>query len=178
MNRHITISTEMYMIGSISTVCTAKVYSEAPELEELVNNLKTEFVPRFKNLYPWVTSDPDTRPILQAFIKRRDFIPDKKIWKRVKRSIEHGMYQKIILTAETLDLSQGLPFPMKKKPTAMRDCLQHSRKLKIKEVGFHDVMLINCKKLTYAFLAFVSVCCLVFILEVFLKKRPTLVHPI
>ena len=178
MNRHITISTEMYMIGSISTVCTAKVYSEAPELEELVNNLKTEFVPRFKNLYPWVTSDPDTIPILQAFIKRRDFIPDKKIWKRVKRSIEHGMYQKIILTAETLDLSQGLPFPVKKRSTAMRDCLQYSRKLKIKEVGFHDVKLINCKKLACAFLAFVSLCCWIFILEVFLKKRPTLVHPI
>ena len=135
-----------YTKETISAVCTAKVYSEAPEFYDLVNNLKTEFVPRFKNLYPWVTSDPDTIPILQAFIKRRDFIPDKKIWKRVKRSIEHGMYQKIILTAETLDLSQGLPFPVKKRSTAMRDCLQHSRKLKIKEVCFHDVMLINCNK--------------------------------
>ena len=98
------------MTGLLIISCSAKVYSEAPELQEMNPYLKSHFVPQFQNLYPWITSDPETRPIAHAFIKRRDFIPDKTIWKRVKKSIEHGMYQRIIMAAESCDLTDGLSF--------------------------------------------------------------------
>ena len=117
---HVRFSTGLYMTTSNSLTCTAKVYSEAPELQEILPCLQTDFVPQFKNLYPWIASDPYTRPILHAFIKRKNFIPDEKIWKRVKRSIEHGMHQRIIWTAEMLDASEGLPFSIKKRASSMR----------------------------------------------------------
>ena len=102
-------------------------------------------------------------------------MPDKKIWKRVKSSIEHGMYQRLVWTTETLELSQAFSFSIKKRPTAMRDCRDYSRKLKIK-VGFQTLKIVKFEKFTLVVLAFISVCCMAYIVEVFMKERHTLVH--
>ena len=140
--------------------------------------LKIELAPQFKNLYPWIASDPDTKPILHAFIKRKNFIPDKKIWKRVKSSIEHGVYQRLVWTAETFELSQAFSYSIKKRPTAMRDCRDYSRKVKVKEVGFQALKIVKFEKFTLVVLAFISVCCMAYIVEVIIKERSTLVHSI
>ena len=175
---HVSISTGLYMTTLSLMTCSAKIYSEAPELQKGIPYLKTDLAPQFKNLYPWVTSDPDTKPILHAFVKRKDFIPNKKIWKRVKSSIEHGVYQRLIWTAETLDLSETFIFPITKRATAVRNCQEYARKLKVKEVGLEALKIINFEKFILVFLAFISVCCLTYIVEVLLKERFTVVHPI
>ena len=112
-----------------------------------------------------------------AFIKRKDFIPTKKIQKRVKRSIEHGMYQRMIWTVETLDFTEGLSFltegtvAVKKKTSPMRDCFEYSRKLKMKEVEFQAIKVVNIEKFTLVFLALISICCMAFIVELLSKKE-------
>ena len=158
-------------------MCNYKVYVEAPDVQSWNRYMKKEIVPKFKNLYPWVSSDPEARPIVHAFIKRRDFIPDKKIWRRVKRSIEYGMYQRMIWAAETMDLSDGLSIEIEKRPTQMRDCLEYSRKLKLKEVGFENLKVVNFQKFACIFLVLISACFLGLIIEVYLKRRPSQVHP-
>ena len=88
------------------------------------------------------------------------------------------MYQRIILTAEATELSQGMHFvKVKAKPTAMRDCLEYSRKLKIKDVGFLDLKVVNIQKFALVFLVSVSACFMALMLEVNLKPRPNLVEP-
>ena len=176
METHVSISTGLYMTILNSMTCLAKVYSEEPEFHDRMPYFKKELAPQFKNLYPWIASDPDTRPILLAFIKRKNFIPDKKIWKRVKSSIEHGMYQRLVWTAETLELSQAFSFSIKKRPNAMRECRDYFRKLKIKELSFQALKIVNFEKFTLVFLAFISVCCMAYIVEVFMKERHTLFH--
>ena len=175
---HVSISTGLYMTTLNSMTCSAKVYSDEPDLQEDMLDLRTEFAPQFKNLYPWVASDPDARPVLHAFIKRKDFTPDNKIWKRVKSSIEHGVYQRLIWNAETLDMSEDFIIPINKRASAIRDCQKYSRTLKIKEVGFQDLKTVNFEKFTLVFIALVSVCCMAYIIEVIMKERHTLVHPI
>ena len=76
------------------------------------------------------------------------------------------MYQRIILTIEAAELFQGFDFvKVKTKPTAMRNCLEYSRKLKIKDVGFLDFKVVNFKK--FALVVLVSFMVLMF--EVDLK---------
>ena len=174
---HVSIGSQIHLTGLLTTICWAKVYSEAPELQEYNPSMKTHFVPRFRTLYPWISSDPQTRSILHAFIKRKDFIPDKKIWERVKRSIEHGMYQRIIWTAEAFDITEDFFIEIKERPTQMRDCKEYSRKLKIKEVGFEDLKVVNFQKFAYVFLVLISACFMALIVEVYLKRQPTQVHP-
>ena len=58
---HVTWNTHLHMANINRVICTHKVYSEALELQELFPTLKTHFAPRFKNLYPWISSDPETR---------------------------------------------------------------------------------------------------------------------
>ena len=182
-NRHVTISSGVHMTTLVSMICSAKVYAASPDVAYFVQRQEDEFIPRFKNLYPWVSSDPETRTILHAFVKRKDFIPEKKVWKRVKRSIEHGMFQKLILAAEAMDLSQALDqalnlIKVKPRPTAMRDCHEYTRIPKIKEVEFQALKVVNFEKFTLVFHAFISVCCMAFIVEVATKERLPLVHPI
>ena len=174
---YVSIGSQMYLTDLLTRTCWAKVYSEDQELQKFNPYLHSHFVPYFKNLYPWVTSDPGTQAILHGFIKRKDFTPDKKIWKRVKRSIEYGMFQRIMLTAEATGSSERLPIEIKKRPTQMRDCKQYSRKLKIKEAEFQALKVINFKVFTLVFLALISVCCMTYVVEVALKERPTQVHP-
>ena len=130
---HVSIGSHIHLTRLLSTICWVKVYSKDPELQEEEPNLKKHFAPKFKNVYPWIFSDPHTRPILHAFIKRKELIP-KNIWKRVKISIEQGMYQRIILTAEAME-----DFLIKnkkiKKGRHKWETKDYSRKVKVK-VGF------------------------------------------
>ena len=173
---HVSIGNEIHLIELLTRTCWTKVHAEDPDLQNVHPLLQSFFVPYFKNLYPWVTSDPRTQQILHAFMKRKDFIPDTKIWKRVKRPIDYGMFQKIMLTAEATGSSQRVVIEINKRPTQMRDCKQYSRKLKIKEVEFQALKVVNFEKFTLVFLALVSVCCMAYIVEVALKERPTHVH--
>ena len=97
----------------------------------------------------------------------------QKVWKRVKMSIEYGIFQRIMLTAEATGLSERLPIEIKKRPTQMRDCKQYSRKLKIKKVEFQALKVINFEKFTLVLLVLMSVCCMAYIVEVAFKKQPT-----
>ena len=174
---HVSIGDQVHLKGLLTTVCWYKVYSEDPNLQEMDTYLKSHFVPRFRKLYPWVSSDPQTRPILHAFIKRKEFIPDKKIWKRVKRSIEQGMFQRMIWIAEASEITEIFSIKVNKRPTEMRDCKEFSRKLKIKEVKFQALKVVNFEKFTLIFLALTSICCMAYIVEVAFKERFTQVHP-
>ena len=80
---HVNIDSQIHLTGLLTTICWAKVYSQAHELQEDNPTVESHFAPRFKKLFPWISSDPDTRPILHEFIKRKEFIPEKKIWNRV-----------------------------------------------------------------------------------------------
>ena len=74
---HVSIGSHIHLTRLLSTICWVKVYSKDPELQEEEPNLKKHFAPKFKNVYPWIFSDPHTRPILHAFIKRKELIPEK-----------------------------------------------------------------------------------------------------
>ena len=154
------------MTAFLTQMCNFKAYGEAPELRKRNRDIEHLFVPMFKNLYPWVSSDPEARLIVDAFVKRKDFIPDKEVWKRVKKSIEHGMYQKIILTAEGFDLTDHLPYKVTKRPTQIRECLKYSRNLKIKEVGFENLKIVNFRKFARVFLVLFFVCYIALVIEV------------
>ena len=163
---HVTIGNEIDLTGLLTRVCWAKVYSRAPILQEMNSHLKSYFVPKFKNIYPWITSNPETKTKIYAFLKRKAFIPEKEIWTRVKISMEHGMYQRIIWTVETLDFTEDFPYEIKKRPTEMSGCKEFSRKLKIKEVGFEDLKIVNLEKFARVFLVLFSVCYMALIIEV------------
>ena len=165
---HVTIGRKIEMMALVKTICWAKVYSQATEAQESSPTLKKHFAPKFKNIYPWASSDPNTSPTIHAFIKRKEFIPDTKIWKRVKRSIEHGMFQRIIWTAETFDLTEGYYDEIEKRPVQMRECLEYSRRLKIKEVGFENLKVVNFEKFARVFLVLFSVCYMALIIEVYI----------
>ena len=80
------------------------------------------------------------------------------------------MYQRIILTIEAAELFQGFDFvKVKTKPTAMRNCLEYSRKLKIKDVGFLDFKVVNIQKFALVVLVFILVSFMVLMFEVDLK---------
>ena len=132
-------------------------------------NLERHVIPYYKNFYLWVTSNPNTQPMLYAFIKRKEFIPDKKIWQRVKSSMEHGMFQRMIWTAEASDITLSFIIKIDKRPTQMRGCKEYTRKHKIKEVEFQALKVVNFKKFTLVYLALISVCCIAYILEVVFK---------
>ena len=172
LHKHVSIGSQVHLTNLLTRFCWAKAHCQAPELYKLVPKVMREFASRFENLYPWVSSDPEAKPIIHAFIKRKAFIPDKKIGNRVKRSIEHGMFQKIILTAEALDITEVSLITKvkktKKRPTQIRECKQYSKKLKIKEVGFENLKVINFQKFARVFLAFVVVCCIALIIEVYI----------
>ena len=77
------------------------------------------------------------------------------------------MYQRIIWTAENLDVSEGIPLhDVKKKATSMRDCQKYLRKLKIEEVSFQDLKIVNFENFTLVFFAFIYVCCMDYIVHV------------
>ena len=164
---YVSIGSQIHLTSLLTRICFAKVYSLAPEMQRESTSLKGKFVTSFKNRYPWISSDPNTQSTLHAFIKRKEFTPDTKIWKRVKRSIDHGMYQRIIWTAETLDLIEDFPDEIKKRTTQTKDCKEYSRKLKIKEVGFQDLKAVNFEKFARAFLILYSVCYMALIVEVY-----------
>ena len=96
---------------------------------------------------------------------------------KVKTSIEYSIYQRIVWTAEKFDATNNFFIKIKKRMTQMRDCKKYSRKLKIKEVEFQALKVVNFEKFTLVFLALISVCCMAFIVEVALNERPTQVHP-
>ena len=165
---HVSIGSEIHLTELLTRTCWTKVYAEDPDLQKRNPLLKSLFAPYFKNLYPWVTSDPRTQQILHAFMKRKDFIPDTKIWKRVKGSIDYGMFQKIMLTAEAAGLSERLPIKFKKRPTQMRECKKYSRILKIKEVEFQALKVVNFEKFTLVFLVLFCVCYISLITEAYI----------
>ena len=174
---HVSIGSEIHLKELLTRTCWTKVYVEDPGLQKRNPLLKNFFSPYFKNLYPWVTSDPRTQQILHAFIKRKHFIPNEKIWKRLKRSVDHGMFERIMLTAKATGSSERMLIHINKRSSQMRDCKQYSRKLKIKEVEFQALKVVNFEKFSLVFFAFISVCCIAYILEVSLKKRHTQVYP-
>ena len=168
---HVTIGNQIDLTSLLTRVCWAKVYSQAPELQKINPHLKSYFSPKFKNLYPWTTSDPETHSKIYAFLKRKAFIPDKKISKRVKRSIEHGMYQRIIWTMETLDFAENFFNKIMKiniRSTQMKNCKKFSTKLKIKEVGFENLKVVNFQKFSAVFLVLFSVCYMALIIECYI----------
>ena len=171
---HVSIGSQIHLTALLTRSCWAKVYSQAPELHEFQPDMMRKFASRFENLYPWISSDPQTQPQLHAFTKRKSFTPDKKIWKRVKISIEHGMFQRIILAAEASDIMKIII--TKKEPTQIKDCKDYSRKLKIKEVEFQALKVVNFEKFTLVFFAFISVCCIAYIFEVSLNEGHTRVY--
>ena len=156
-NHQVTITNGLYMSGMMAATCSCKVYVDSPELSQLFTAFEEHLKPAFENLYPWVASDPEAKPIVHAFIKRRDFIPQTKLWSRVKRAIEHGMFDKIQEAVASLDMSQGQIIDIKARTSEMRDCLYFSRKLKIPEVGFLPLGVNNITKLGICFFAFVIV---------------------
>lgn len=52
-----------------------------PQIREFDPIREAHFVFNSGTFVQRTFSDPDARPILRAIIKRKDFIPDKKIWK-------------------------------------------------------------------------------------------------
>ena len=79
---HVNIDSQVHLMSLLAQVCRAKVYSQAHEVDH--STLKTHFAPKFKKLFPWISSDPDTRHILHGFIKRKEFIPEKKSGKGLR----------------------------------------------------------------------------------------------
>ena len=75
------------------------------------------------------------------------------------------MFQRIIWTAETMDLTEDPPEGMKKRLTEIIECKEYSRKLKIKEVGFEDLKVVNFKQCARVFLALVFVCSMALVIE-------------
>ena len=164
-NHQITITSGMFMAGMMAATCTCKVYVDSPELSQLSNAFEKHLQPGFKNLHPWVASDPEAKPIVHAFIKRRDIIPPTKLWSRVKKAIEYGMFDTIQAAIANLDASQGQIIDIKARTTELRECLYYSRKLKIPEVGFYAVGVNNITKMTVAFFAFTLIASLVLLTE-------------
>lgn len=68
--------------------------------------MKTHFNPHIKKHYPWTFSDPDIQAMLYVFIQRENFNSWQNIWKRVKRSVEHGMYQRVIYRAKVFKTAE------------------------------------------------------------------------
>ena len=92
----------------------------------------------------------------------------------MEESQEHGMFEKILLTAEAMDLSKRLS-KIKKMQTQW-ETKKYLRKLKIKEVEFQALKVVNFQKFTLVFLALISVCCMSYVVEVALKEQHTQVH--
>ena len=67
------------------------------------------------------------------------------------------MYSRIVSTAEEVDIQETFFIDTEKMPTQMRDCLEYSRRLKIKEVGFEDLEVVNFEKFARVFLVLFSV---------------------
>ena len=143
--KHISFSSTMYAIDNVNDLCSFKVH-----IKEYLKSL--DFKGNLDEVYPWISSDPDTYSIIQALLKRKNFKPHVGINKRISRIRQagiQGMYK--ILIEKDRDYLFNSEAGLERKEKEMIDCLRFSRIIKMYDVEFAPLNYQNIKHVIYIF---------------------------
>jgi len=168
---HILFTFESNAINMINQICSLKTHS---------NELKFPLLDLIHdNVYPWMSSDPETDPIMYFHIKRKGFKPHVGIINRISRARQAGVTQMAIRLADNHeDIFLPLPF-LEKKDKEFEDCLRYSRTVKLYDVDYSDINIKNMKWLFYIFFALIFASFIVLLYEcwktlMFISLLPTI----
>jgi len=167
---YLTMDINTSILFFLDFACSVKAHSQ----DEVINDMMgKELGLKTKHLYPWVHTDKESNPFLLVLVKRKDFIPDQRIKIRTKRFIEAGVSRMVQSRSEMKpDLMKEMISGLENRNQELRECLEFSRKLKIKEVGFQPIKLANLKGMGRLFILFIFIIIIVFICEKrFIAKR-------
>jgi len=138
--------------------CSVKAHSQDIIMQDIVGK---DTLLTTKHVYPWVNFDDNSISFFLVVLKRSAFNADKPMLLRGKRIFEAGvsrMVQVVIGSRKNrfMDMMPGL----KDRRQEMRECLEFSKKLKIKEIGFQPIKLINLKRIGVLY------CTILFLIQV------------
>ena len=144
---HIEFLSENDAIHLINAICSVKIHSN-----EIIRNLSNQMIYKLSflhrihdDVYPWISSDPETDPTMRIFIKRKGFKPHVGIINRISRARQAGIKQMANRLAENVkDIHSLLP-GVKKKDKEYQDCLRYSRTVKLYDVDYSDINIKNMK---------------------------------
>jgi len=149
--------------------CLVKVHSNDKFMKGLFPYLEDSLAN--KNL--WVSSDPDAKDMVVSFIKRTDYKPMKRMVRRITSYFEMG-YQAILMSLLQDQKPYEDQFPeVESRNHDMIECLYYSRHLKMMEVGFMPIHMVNIWKLITFCFSFLILSSIILMLEVkrHCKKR-------
>jgi len=154
-------------IFKLKIICSTKAHLKDNNFQTLVGNL----YPQTKHLYPWASSDENTNYFLAVFAKRSAFTPDVKLKRRSQRIFEAGVQVMFEGKSEStndrlIDVLPGL----ENRNQEIRECLSFSRKLKMKEVGFVPLKVVNFLRIWY-FNTLLFSCSLIALIREIIKKN-------
>jgi len=148
---HISFDFDINAIGMINRICSSKIYSN--DFKEKFNISLLDRI--HDDVYPWMSSDPETDPIMLLSIKRKGFKPHVGIIDRIKRVRQAGVRQMFIRLADNQKDFMVSLYGFKKKDKEFQDCLRHSRVVKLYDVDYSDINIKNMKWLFYIFFALI-----------------------
>jgi len=154
---HILFSTESKAIRIINRICSLKIHA---------NEFNFSFLHRIHDdVYPWISSDPETDPTMYIFIKRKGFKPHFSIINRISRARQAGYKQMVIRLADIQEDIYSLFLGLKRKDKEYQDCLRYSRVVKLYAVDYSDINIKNMKWLFYIMFALIFASFIVLLYE-------------
>ena len=162
----ITIATEFMMTAFVGAACSLRIHRK----NDLMNDMFPQLENRVGDTYPWMASDSNAASILQVFVQRKDFILRNKKFYRVLNSLisagigikkrKEGFHKDIFLELLKLD----------PKPLEMSLCHDYSHSLKIRNIDFQAVQLVNTQQLFIYFSTLLAASFSIFVIEVIVSK--------
>ena len=143
LGKQVLIASESYVSGILIEHCMIKVHSNDKFIKEPYPYVQ----PSLANKNVWVSSDPDAKDMVIAFIKRTNYKPMKRMVRRITSIFEMG-YNDIVMSLLQNQKPYENQFPdLESRNHEMIECIYHSRHLKTMEVGFMPIRMINIWKL-------------------------------
>jgi len=144
---YIFFSSEANAIHIINHICSLKIHSNEMKLS---SHSDLSFLDRIHNdVYPWISSDPETDSMMSIFIKRKGFKPHVGIINRISRARQAGVTQMAIRLVDNREDFFSLVLGFIKKDKEYQDCLRYSRTVKLYGVDYSDIKIKNMKWLFY-----------------------------
>jgi len=156
---HILFEYEDKAIQSINRLCSLKIHS---------NEIELSFLHRIHyDVYPWISSDPETDPTMSIFVKRKGFKPHVGIIRRISRARQASVQQMFNRLVDNFEdfISKLIP-GYKKKDKELKDCRRYSRVVKLYDVDYSDINIKNMKWLFYIFFALIFASFIVLLYEI------------
>jgi len=118
-----------------------------------------------ENIYPWISTDPETNPTMWVYLKRKGFKPHESITKRISWIRQAGIQEMGFKLLDNMGDTLIPALGYEKKNKEFQDCLRYSRTVKLYNVNYSDLSVKNMKFLFYLFWGLIFVSFIVLLYE-------------